>query len=450
MASATLSDSVRITTITEPWWLSLRRAGDIFRTPIGTISEDARQGPSVSAAIALDGARFDLAPPLVYRFADPIKGEVNRPVAIVPAIALTVDQPVQYVPANRSVDRVIRVVLRSASNHARTARVALQLPAGLTTDSASQTIGLPDYAGNFGNEPAPKGLGRSVASQSPERTVEFRVRGTLPEGSYTIAAVAESEGATFTSGYTLVDYEHIHPQRLYRQATVALSAVNANVASGLTVAYIPGVGDNVAPMLQQLGVALTVIEPEKLASANLAKFNAVVVGPRAYESSPALVASNPRLLDFARAGGTLVVQYGQFEMANPGIMPYPITHARPADRVTEEDAPVRVLDPAAPLLNAPNKIGAKDFDGWVQERSLYMPRSHDARYTGLLSMNDTGEPPNDGAILVAPLGKGTYVYTTLSLFRQLPAGIPGGARIFLNLLSADQRSARSVAAPVRP
>jgi hypothetical protein len=354
------------------------------------------------------------------------------------------------VSANRPVDRVIRVVLRSASNHARTARVSLQLPAGLTTDSASQTIGLPDYAGNFGSEPTPRGVGRSVAGQSPARTVEFRVRGTLPEGTHTLAAVAESEGVTFTNGYTLVEYDHIRPQRLYRQATVALSAVSINMAPGRRVAYIPGVGDNVAPMLQQLGVPLTIIVPDELASADLSKFNTIVVGPRAYESSPALVANNPRLLNFAREGGTLLVQYGQFEMANPGIMPYPITHARPADRVTEEDAPVRVLDPASPLLNMPNTIGPRDFEGWVQERSLYMPRSHDARYTGLLSMNDTGEPPNDGAILVAPLGKGTYVYTTLSLFRQLPAGNPGGARIFLNLLSADSRGAGAAPAPVRP
>jgi hypothetical protein len=203
-------------------------------------------------------------------------------------------------------------------------------------------------------------------------------------------------------------------------------------------------------MLQQLGVPLTIVEPDKLATADLSKFTTIVVGPRAYESSPTLVANNPRLLDFARAGGTLMVQYGQFEMANPGMMPYPITHSRPADRVTEEDAPVRVLDPGSPLLNTPNKIGPKDFEGWVQERSLYMPRTHDARYTALLSMNDTGEPPNDGAILVAPLGKGTYVYTTLSLFRQLPAGHPGAARLFLNLLSAEPRSAGTEPPAVRP
>jgi hypothetical protein len=272
----------------------------------------------------------------------------------------------------------------------------------------------------------------------------------LAAGRHVISAVAESEGRRYTEGYTLVEYDHIRPQRLFRDARIELSAVEVQVPKTLNIAYIPGVGDNVAPMLEQLGIPVTLIEPEKLTSADLSRYTTVVVGPRAYESSPALVAANPKLFDFARAGGTLVVQYGQFEMASPGMMPYPITIVRPGDRVTEEDAAVRVTDPSSPILSTPNRIGAADWQGWVQERSLYMPRSHDERYRTMLSMNDTGEQPNDGAILVAPLGKGTYVYTTLSLFRQLPAGVPGGARLFVNLLSADQRAAGAAQGAPKP
>jgi hypothetical protein len=272
----------------------------------------------------------------------------------------------------------------------------------------------------------------------------------LPAGRYVISAVAESEGKRYTQGYTLIEYDHIRPQRLFRDARIELSAVDIQVPRALNVAYVPGVGDNVAPMLEQLEIPVTVIEPEKLAGADLSRYTTVVVGPRAYESSPALIATNPKLFDFARAGGTLVVQYGQFEMANPGMMPYPITIARPGDRVTEEDAPVRITDPSSPILATPNRIGPADWQGWVQERSLYMPRTHDERYRTMLSMNDPGEPPNDGAILLAPLGKGTYVYTTLSLFRQLPAGVPGGARLFVNLLSADQRAAGSAFPAPKP
>jgi len=454
LGSAQFSDTIRDTVLTEPWWLRSPRIGDLFGVPITARPEDreesSRHSAFVSAQIGSVGLGFWR--PMIYRFADPVKGEIDRPIAIVPAVSVTVEHPIQYVPANRPFDRLVRVELRSASNHPRSVRVSLQLPAGLTADSSSVLVGLPDYAGNFGGEGEPQGIpgGRVVAGNAPIRTVEFHVRGTLPGGRHQISAVAESEGHRYTRGYTLIDYDHIRPQRLYRDATIDLSAVNVLVAAGLNVAYIPGVGDNVAPMLEQLGIPLTVIQPANVPQADLSHFTAVVVGPRAYESSPALVGANPKLLDFARRGHTLVVQYGQFEMANPGIMPYPITLVRPGDRVTEEDAAVRITDPGSPILNAPNKIGPSDWQGWVQERSLYMPRTHDERYRTMLSMNDTGESPNDGAILVAPLGSGTYVYTTLSLFRQLPAGVPGGARLFVNLLSADQRSAGTPTAPPKP
>ena len=450
LTSTTATDTTRITTISQPWWLAVPRHGDVFGVPGSPLAEDARTGPTASVAIATDSARFQVEQPIVYRYADPLKGTVEQPIAIVPAVTLTVDQPIQYVPADRPFERVIHVELRSASDHPRTVKVSLALPRGLTADSSVRTIVLPDYAGHFGAESEPRGMGRRVAASAPTRTVDFVVRGTLAPGRHTIGASAESEGQRYATGYTLVDYDHIRPQRLFRDATIELSAVHVQLAPRLNVAYVPGVGDNVAPMLQQLGVPITIIEPEKLATADLSRFTTVVVGPRAYESSAALVANNPRLLDFARAGHTLVVQYGQYEMASPGLMPYPVTLARPADRVTEEDATVRVLQPTSPLLTTPNRIGPADWQDWVQERSLYMPHTHDPRYTALLSMNDTGEPPNDGAILVAPLGKGTYVYTTLSLFRQLPAGNPGGARLFVNLLSAAQPASADGQATVHP
>lgn len=452
LTSAQFSDSIRDTTINQPWWLTRPRMGDIFGTPIVAAAEDELHGLAARLSGRIGAVAFTDTVPVVFRYADPVKGEVRHPIAIVPAVSVTVDQPVQYVPAHRLFDRVVRVELRSASNHARSVRVSLELPRGLTADSASRTIGLPDHAGNFGGEGEPQGIpgGRAVAGNSPSRTVEFHVRGTLPAGRHVISAVAESDGRRYTKGYTLIEYEHIRPQRLFREARIELSAVDVQVPKTLDIAYVPGVGDNVAPMLAQLGIPLTVIEPEKLAGADLSHYTTVVVGPRAYESSPALVAANPKLFEFARNGGTLVVQYGQFEMASPGMMPYPITIVRPGDRVTEEDAPVRIIDPSSPVLAAPNRIGPADWQSWVQERSLYMPRTHDDRYRTMLSMNDPGDPPNDGAILVAPLGRGTYVYTTLSLFRQLPAGVPGGARLFVNLLSVDQRAAGPPPAPPKP
>ncbi|MBA3673007.1 MAG: hypothetical protein H0W68_13440 [Gemmatimonadaceae bacterium] len=201
-------------------------------------------------------------------------------------------------------------------------------------------------------------------------------------------------------------------------------------------------------MLTQLGLFVTMMPPESLATADLSRFRTIVVGPRAFAATPALAAQSARLQAFANAGGTVVVQYGQQEMQVPGILPYPLTIARPAERVTDENAPVRVLDPSSPLLAFPNRIEPADFKNWVQERSTYMPTTADPHWQRLLEMHDPGEPPNENALLVAPVGKGAYVYVTLALFRQLPAGIPGPARLFLNLLSADGRSAAS--SPPRP
>jgi len=196
-------------------------------------------------------------------------------------------------------------------------------------------------------------------------------------------------------------------------------------------------------MLHQLGIKVTMLPPELLATADLSRYGAVVVGPRAFAATPVVAASARRLQEYARAGGTVVVQYGQQEMQTPGYLPYPITLGRTAERVTDEHAPVRVLDPASRLLTYPNRITENDFKGWVQERATYMPTTADPHYQRLFEMHDPGEPPNENAVLVAPMGKGAYVYSTLALFRQLPAGVPGGARLFLNLLAANGQSTAS-------
>jgi hypothetical protein len=177
------------------------------------------------------------------------------------------------------------------------------------------------------------------------------------------------------------------------------------------------------------------ISPGAIPTVDLSKFSTVVVGPRAYQANRELIDNNSYLLSYARNGGTLVVQYGQYEMQRPGMMPYPITIAQPHDRVTEEVAPITIIDKSSPTVNFPNKITDVDFAGWVQERSLYMPRTFDDHYHAVLSLNDPGEPPNRGGILVTPYGRGLYVYTTLAFFRQLPAGVSGATRLFVNLLS---------------
>ena len=416
---------VLVDTVSQPWWLRAPRRGAMFRMPVSTTSEtELGRSPSVSMSVLLAGQELvEIAAPVVYRYADEVKGEVRRRAAGTPAITVTLDRDVQYVPARRRFERLIAVHVRSAEDGSRDADVVLRLPNGLTADSGSRRVRL--------------------AGADAQETVTFRVRGELPPGHHRIEARVESAGEQFASGYDLIDYEHIRPQRLYRGAATTLSAVDVRIPAQLRVAYVAGVSDNVAPMLAQLGVAVTEIPARDIAHTDLRRFTTLVVGPRAYDAHPELATENRRVLDFVRAGGTLVLQYGQYELTRPGVMPYPITINRPHDRVTHEDAPVVVLDSNARVLRAPNRIVPADFDAWIQERALYMPRSFDEHYRPILEMHDPGEPPNRGAILVAPLGRGTFVYTTLAFFRQLPAGSPGAARLFVNLLSAGVAADRT-------
>jgi hypothetical protein len=334
----------------------------------------------------------------------------------------------------------VRVYVHSALGTPQTVRVSLTFPRGLRTDSAIRTVSLPAYGST---------------------SLFFPMQGTLTTGRYGILAIASlvpsptasrpparpaqretrfTADRTYSRGFLPVEYRHIAPQRFYRSAAIEVEAVDVKFAESLNVAYVKGVGDNVEPMLAQLGIHTTVIDPALLPMLDFTKFTALVIGPRAYAANDALTVNAPYVLDFARKGGTVIVQYGQNEMTEPGIMPYPITLSRPAQRVTDEAAQVRVLDPQSPLLGTPNTISERDFRGWVQERSLYMPSTFDSHYKSVLSMNDEDEPPNDAGILVTPLGKGMYIYTTLSFFRQLPAINPGAARLFVNLLSSERRA----------
>ena len=408
----------RVDTVTQPAWLAARRSGAMFGRAADTSAARGPASPGVSYAVDLgrSGATVRIDEPLTFRFVDDVKGDVERPVAAVPAVSITLDQQLQYARAGMPLARELRVTLRNADPSPDLVRVALRLPAGLRTDSAERRV--------------------AFSRAGETQTLTFPVRGRLAAGSHSIAAVAMAGRDTFDVGYQIIDYDHVRRRRLYRPARTAVTAIDVAVPAVLRVAYVPGVSDNVAPALQQLGIAVTVVPASEIGRTDLSRYTTVVVGPRAYDAHPELAATNPKLFDFARRGGTLVVQYGQYEMTRPGMMPYPITINRPHDRVTREEAPVTILDENAPLLRAPNRITQADFANWVQERSLYMPRTFDERYAPAIAISDPGEPLNRGGILVAPLGRGRYVYTTLAFFRQLPAGVPGAARLFVNLLSA--------------
>jgi len=409
-----------------PWWLRSAPQGDVFVQPRAEMieGEDRRLESGAEVGLRIDGVPVVVREgPIVYRFADPARGEVRRPIATVPEISVLLQHEVEYARAGAPFDRTMLVYVHSADGVPRQVDVTLRLPDGLHADTATRHASLEPFG---------------------DAHLYFRVRGVLSAGPHDIAASAslrENTGARVSSlGFVPVEYSHIRPLRFYRTSSVTLQAVNITYAN-LKVGYIRGVGDNVMSMLDELGIPVGELDPLTLPQQDLSAYTAIVIGPRAYESNPALVANNGVLMAYARKGGTIVAQYGQASYGRPGIFPFPITAPRSTDRVTDENASVRVLDPGSPLLAKPNKIGQEDFANWVQERALYMPRTFDPAYRTVFSMNDKGDPPQDGAVLIAPLGKGVYVYTTFAFFRELPAGNPGAARLFVNLLSATPAAA---------
>lgn len=418
-----------------PWWLGGREGAmfadtrspedgaarisygaDAPLVPSVALAEDVRRISDTRVTLTIGGVTSEFfAGEIMHRAADPVMGEQWKPAGGVPPITVELDRGLEWVRADHPLDRRLRVQLRSHTTRERRLALKYLLPRGLRVE------GVPDSI---------------VLAPGETRELFVRLRGTLAAGRHEFGIGAESEGSTYTEGFRDILYEHVRPIRLYRSSALYLQAAAVTVPRTLVVAYVAGVSDAVAPALAGLDIPIVVLTPAELALLDLTRYSTVVIGPRAYEAHPELATQNPRLLDWVRNGGTLVVQYGQTEMTRPGMMPYPIELTRPAARVTIETAPVRVLDATSRLLTWPNRLTTDDWAEWVQERALYMPSTIDPRYRTPLAMHDPDEPDNRGAILETPLGKGRYIYTTLSLFRQVPAGVPGSMRVLVNLLSA--------------
>ena len=421
-----------------PWWLRRRadsammnqgnaiiepmaRNGDMFVEAASVTDEESRGNrPDASVPALVGDVPVQLSAPIVFRRIDEVRGQLDTPVMFVPRVTLTIDGgTASYVRANVPFQRTVSVRVTANGPVDGPVTVRLLWPRELGGDSASKAVTL-----TVGNE----------------AVVPFVLRGKLPRGRHVISASVDARVAgsnqTYASGYQRIEYEHIRPQHIYRPAAVALEAVETGAVTAGLVGYIDGLADNVFPVLSQLGATVERLAATTITSTTLKRFKVIVVGPRALEAQPALAAKMPALQDWVRAGGTMIVQYQQADIGRPGMAPFPMTFVRPAARVTEEDAEVRVLRADSPLLTRPNRIDRTDWNGWVQERASYMPTTADSAYTAVLGMHDSSEADNPNALLTARIGKGTYVFTTLALFRQLPAGVPGAARLFVNILNA--------------
>jgi hypothetical protein len=275
-----------------------------------------------------------------------------------------------------------------------------------------------------------------------ERSFSFQVRplGDVPAGEHIFRAeMVAADGTVYAQGFDIIDYEHIERAALFTPAEARVNVFPVRVAEGLRVGYIMGTGDDGPEAIRQMGADVTLLTPGQVRAGRFQDFDVVVVGVRAYEPREDLKAANAQLLDYARAGGTVVVQYNQYDFPRSGYAPFPVEMNRPADRVTDETAEVTILQPDAPVFTMPNRITQEDFQGWVQERGLYFMSEWDDAYTPLLEMRDKDEAPTRGSLLVASIGEGVYVYAALSFFRQWSSGVPGAYRLFANILSLNAK-----------
>jgi LmbE family N-acetylglucosaminyl deacetylase len=342
-------------------------------------------------------------------------GGVYEPLVVTPAIGLRMEPEARILPLDGSA-LPVRVTVHTQA--AAEGTVALELPTGWTAQPAEAKFHR-DSAGD--TEPI-------LISVTPDGATT---------GAYNIEAVAHSSGRDYKTGWQSIGYPGLRPYNQYKLAQLKTRKVDVKLAAGLRIGYLMGTGDLVPEAIEGLGSPVHLLTAAELVSDDLSAWNVIVIGIRAYSARPELAAAQPRLDEFVRRGGTLIVQYqtGNFPA------PFPLAMARMAERVVNETAAVKLLEPAHPLLRWPNAIGDADFDGWVEERGHSFLDSWDANYTALTETADPGQDAQRGGLLVAHPGKGTYIYVAYALYRQLPELVPGAYRLLANLLSAGQYDA---------
>jgi len=362
-------------------------------------------------------ASNEITTAVTARFADEHGTQHTRPLAVVPAFSVMLEPGTQVISTHNGSTSNVTVGITSNLPRAAGGVLRLELPAGWRSEPAQLAV--------------------DFAHRGEKKDFRFQVfPAGLQEGRATLRAVLESQGEKYSEGYTLVAREDIGSFYYYQPARQRVSIVNVQAPHDLKIGYIMGAGDDIPTVLKQVGMDVTLIAPERLASEDLSAYGTIVLGIRAYDTQKDVVANNKKLLDYVSAGGTLLVQYntGTGDFNSGHLTPYPAELSH--ERVSVEEAPVDVLAPEDGVFNYPNKITPRDFDGWVQERGLYFMDQWDDHYKPLLACHDPGEGPQKGGLLKAQFGKGIYIYTGYAFFRQLPAGVPGAVRLYVNLLSA--------------
>ena len=405
----------------QPFWLRKPPAGNTYDISDQEMIGVADSPPELVATFSFDfdGAEVTLHRPVHYRYVDPTGGELTRAVVIVPEVTVDLAERVDVFPSEAAKKIEVQVQANAAD---MAGDLRLDLPADWHAEPASRPFHL--------------------AQSGDEEALAFEVTPPHADARGKLRAVAHVDGKQISSGETVIAFPHIPTQVLFPAAEAKLERVDVKLTAH-RIGYVMGAGDEMPDALRQLGCEVTLLSAQDLSEGDLGGFDAIVTGVRAYNVRPDLRANQQRLLDYVNHGGTMIVQYnvaegGPYAGRRTGelahIGPYPFEIGRP--RVSVEEAPVQFVHPDNPLLVRPNHITERDFEGWIQERGLYFASKWDPHYQAMLETHDPGEKPQEGAMLYTRYGKGVYIFTAFSWFRELPAGVPGAYRIFANLLSA--------------
>jgi LmbE family N-acetylglucosaminyl deacetylase len=440
---------------TQPYWLEQPKDGALYSVPNPRDIGLPENEPVLTAhfRVQVAGLDLELTRPVQYRYVDRVFGEQVRPFTVIPPVAVSL--PEHALVFGDAKPRRIEVAVRS--NGGKVAGdLHLEVPTGWSAAPASSHF--------------------ELAATEEQTNIFFNLVPPTGDSRGRIRAIAQVGTQTVSTGTEVIQYPHITTQTLLPPAEATLVRADIRILSK-TVGYVMGAGDDVPQAIRQLGCEVTLLTEADLAHGDLARYDAIVTGVRAFNTRPDLRANYQRLFDYASNGGTLIVQYNvpeggappppapgaaapsQAAPAQPApgqptpalapavaaapadggllahIGPYPIRISR-NDRVTVEEAPIVFPNPDLRLLHAPNQITSADFDGWVQERGLYFSDQWDPKYVSVLESHDPGEMPLPGGMLYAPVGKGAYIFSAYDWFRELPAGVPGAYRMFANMLSA--------------
>lgn len=375
----------------------------------------------------VDGVDFIVTQPAQTRSINRPWGERRRLLTVAPAISLSVSPRIGVIPISES----------TMTGGKTTFIATVEMLNNVKGESeGTLSLKLPD-----GWQASPENAPFAFTHEGASKTFTFEVSTEDVEAGnvYTIQAVAIYNGKEYTTGYQTIDHRDLEPRHLYHPATMTLHSISLELPQkNLSVGYIMGVGDKVPEALEQIGIDVEMLDREELRTGDLNRFDTILVGIRAYAVRRDLVAYNSRLLDYVHKGGNLIVQYQTPEFDAAPFGPYPYTMGRRPEEVSEEDAKVTILMPDNPIFRSPNQITETDFDGWVEERGSKFLTEWDANYQALLTCNDREQEPQHGGFMYAEYGQGTYTYAAYAFYRQLPAGVGGAYRLFINMLTLGQ------------